>query len=117
MQNDVLKNEIAPWQEKGRWYHEVVESDGSTWSIITNESDNTSDLTIAGARFLVLFNDIDHKFIDLKILLRNKPNATIDVPASAIFQIRWATDRCAVYLPPPANCVNTIDLWIYVRSK
>lgn len=21
MQNDVLKNKIAPWQEKGRWHH------------------------------------------------------------------------------------------------
>ena len=21
MENDVLKNKIAPWQEKGRWYH------------------------------------------------------------------------------------------------
>ena len=21
MENDVLKNKIAPWQEKGQWYH------------------------------------------------------------------------------------------------
>lgn len=25
MENDVLKNEIAPWQEKGRWYHAVFD--------------------------------------------------------------------------------------------
>lgn len=24
MENDVLKNKIAPWQEKGRWYHGVL---------------------------------------------------------------------------------------------
>ena len=23
MQNDMLKNTIAPWQEKGRWYHGI----------------------------------------------------------------------------------------------
>lgn len=24
MQNDMLKNNVAPWQEKGRWYHGCI---------------------------------------------------------------------------------------------
>ena len=28
MQNDVLKNNIAPWQEKGRWYHAHITESG-----------------------------------------------------------------------------------------
>lgn len=29
MLNQTLKNQIVPWQEKGRWYRVFVESDGS----------------------------------------------------------------------------------------
>lgn len=28
MENDVLKNKIAPWQEKGRWYHAHITESG-----------------------------------------------------------------------------------------
>lgn len=31
MQNDVLKNNIAPWQEKGRWYHGVYDATNLTF--------------------------------------------------------------------------------------
>ena len=38
MQNDVLKNNIVPWQEKGRWYHGLW--DTSTDSFITEKTDS-----------------------------------------------------------------------------
>ena len=37
MENDVLKNKIAPWQEKGRWYHGLY--DTATKNFITPYSD------------------------------------------------------------------------------
>lgn len=39
MQNDVLKNNIAPWQEKGRWYHAHITKTGI-------DSDNTDQFLI-----------------------------------------------------------------------
>lgn len=37
MENDILKNKIAPWQEKGRWYHGVF--DFSTGDFIKDKTD------------------------------------------------------------------------------
>ena len=37
MQNDMLKNNIAPWQEKGRWYHGVWDIENAVF--LTNETD------------------------------------------------------------------------------
>lgn len=42
MQNDMLKNDIAPWQEKGRWYHGVF--DCATHQL---KSDKTDDLLLS----------------------------------------------------------------------
>lgn len=39
MQNDVLKNQIAPWQEKGRWYKGTYKRDANGISIDTDKSD------------------------------------------------------------------------------
>ena len=37
MENDVLKNRIVPWQEKGRWYHGIY--DNSAASLINDKTD------------------------------------------------------------------------------
>ena len=38
MQNDMLKNNIAPWQEKGRWYHGKI--DLATKTFMQDECDS-----------------------------------------------------------------------------
>ena len=42
MENDVLKNRIAPWQEKGRWYHAQLQlkADKSGFELIPEQSDS-----------------------------------------------------------------------------
>ena len=49
MQNDMLKNTILPWQEKGRWYHGI-------WNLSTNAFDS------AGTDGELLSNDYGFEY-------------------------------------------------------
>ena len=66
MQNDVLKNEIAPWQEKGRWYHAHITESGV-------DSVNTDQYLLDNVTFA---NDLIHLesstacLVDYKIITR-----------------------------------------------
>lgn len=33
----MLKNELAPWQSQGRWYHAFVESDGIDYTLTVSD--------------------------------------------------------------------------------
>lgn len=65
MENDVLKNQIAPWQEKGRWYHGVVNIDTSgssgNASLVPERTDellldDTQFFVRADSHYIFLFN-------------------------------------------------------------
>ena len=49
MQNDMLKNNIAPWQEKGRWYHGVADAVNHTFI-----ADKTDDFILNNFTLVLL---------------------------------------------------------------
>lgn len=61
MLNNQLKNTVAPWQDKGRWYKLFVESTGSKHVLTTTDLE---DAHIAGSLMIMPLNFtvIDHKY-------------------------------------------------------
>lgn len=66
MLNDALKLNIAPWQEKGRWYHAFVESNGSAASLTFSDLDS---VTASGTSLTMPadFHVISYEFADLDL--------------------------------------------------
>lgn len=86
MENDVLKNKIVPWQEKGRWYHGLW--DYSTGKFDPTETDsilmdsNIFELTSDGTTKLIYplpFNNQRYSIVDVKY----KPRDSVVVTANA----------------------------------
>lgn len=64
MENDVLKNKIAPWQEKGRWYHFRFENG----QINTAKSDPIPYTWTSGSPYFFLTG---LTVIDSKVVIEN----------------------------------------------
>ena len=64
MENDVLRNKIAPWQEKGRWYHAHLTENG----LDTLHSDKfiNDNFTISSISTAITLNNTDYTIIDFK---------------------------------------------------
>ena len=119
MENDVLKNKIAPWQEKGRWYHAVVEVENSEWILLKDESDaffSTSELSGAENGTFTVSTDTRFAIIDYYV----KPRSGL--PAEAEFSylkyIDYFGTGFSIYLPSTEDChfVDgfTLDIWFFI---
>lgn len=76
MQNDMLKNNIAPWQEKGRWYHGV-------WDYSTDSFDpDETDSILLDTNLFEYTQDGGTKVI-YPLLVNNKRYAIIDIKYKA----------------------------------
>lgn len=55
------KERILPWQEKGRWYHVFVESDGNAYTLTVSDIEGT---TINGTHLKTVdgFHVVDFKY-------------------------------------------------------
>ena len=69
MQNDVLKNEIAPWQEKGRWYH-VHQTESGFDSANTDQFILDHCTTSASGTYWI-FNDPKIKIVDFHFVIHD----------------------------------------------
>lgn len=63
MENDVIKNRIAPWQARGRWYNIFVESTGSAL-VLTHSDIKDATVTSTGCLFPKGFKCIDVKVVN-----------------------------------------------------
>lgn len=106
MENDVIKNKIAPWQSKGRWFHVFIESDGTTPKITFSD---IPDATVA-TTYLTFFGDF--RIIDVKC-------ADIDLTSGKTYtapQITNRSGRPGVVIPAVAT-YTYLDLWIFGYFK
>lgn len=72
MENDVLRNKIAPWQEKGRWYHGVVNVPNRT--LVADKTDqflidHTTSIIQTQSNLVLDLDDINLKCIDSKFIM------------------------------------------------
>lgn len=126
MQNDVLKNNIAPWQEKGRWIKITCESDQSTWSIVPEESDTFFEdarIITRGTEGQPTFTCIDldsdeikdyrYKIIDLKVLLPEVSIGTIYF-YTQYFCIHAAQNGQYIVLCPANQISGKVVIYAYI---
>ena len=117
MENDVFKNKIAPWQEKGRWYHIKLDSNG----IIQSETDtfikNNFFLDASGAFWRIgqtssSYNIKPHRI--LNIIIRESDDYAISSNTTInVSDYIYATGRNFKYLSAiPAT--GTIDVWLFI---
>lgn len=118
MQNDVLKNEIAPWQEKGRWYHGLW--DGTLQAFDPNESDDYllnggfSITTISNVMYIFPPNSYLHPIIDVKLF----PHEMVAIPSTANFTVgsRRASSSGGFGIAFMQNTITSkIDVWFFVK--
>ena len=114
MQNDVLKNEIAPWQEKGRWYKARVTEAG----IDTDHSDQfmIDYFQISLNSNYVKLNSPNHIIIDYKIVYNYQESTTENF---GTFGYRTYSDGCTgIQWSKPTNYnVLDCDVYLFVKEK
>lgn len=127
MQNDMLKNTISPWQEKGRWVKVTCESNKSEWSILLNESDSffpDYDIVSSGIEvdqdYCLDFgsSEIDahqYKIIDLKVLLPKILSDYISL-YDQYFSILITVDSQYIKLCPPSQIEGKVVLYVYIYT-
>lgn len=118
MQNDVLKNQIAPWQEKGRWYHGAFNNNG----LIQNETDLFlySDFLLDGSgndwrigQRSSSFAVKKMRIMDVKCFESDDYTASSNV-TSQISDYIYANGRRYAYLHTKA-ATGKVDFWIFIR--
>jgi len=70
MLNQTLKNTVAPWMEKGRWYHAFIESNGSTGGALLTNCD-LEGCSVTGSTFSMPsdFHIIDYVIADFDLAI------------------------------------------------
>ena len=121
MENDVLKNKIAPWQEKGRWYHGVVNTASNT--LVSDETDkfindNCSLLANAGTMFIGFsgnFGDDStyYNILDLKSLNSGLTNS---MGSGATIPYMYYRNNGNAYFPLYTGYATAgiVEFWIFV---
>ena len=121
MENDVLKNKIAPWQEKGRWYHLKVTSDGSVWAINHNESDAIFANSVISASSVIV-NEPDLNagkafIVDIKANLHNlaATSSGFNIPHGAFFKYLSNT-RQYIVLVAASSYIGDVDIYAFISK-
>ena len=115
MENDVLKNKIAPWQEHGRWYHGVI--DFTTNQFDRDKTDefllSKGSLSTAGGYFYVGFDQslTDYHIVDLKRIFHNNVIASATTVTEAYLMRTNGT--VTVRMCAANSSVGACEFWIF----
>ena len=115
MENDVLKNKIAPWQEKGRWYKGVYEFDGTNYKIHSDESDQflvDSFIGSSGA-----YVRVSPKTNVLQAVLDAEKQTFADKNSTLIYWFN-STNGSIIQMPHTANqgIGSIYTLWVFIKE-
>lgn len=111
MENDVLKNKIAPWQEKGRWYHMHVNENGMD----INNSDEyiINNVSIEPTSGNVTLNDTTHVITDY--VAKTKGATSSNRIYNKTFY--YTKDKKTIISIPAYKFFATadIDVWLFIE--
>ena len=113
MQNDVLKNEIAPWQEKGRWYHGVY--DYATSSFIADQTDDliNQNGSVSNVGTAIVLSVTDHIIHDVKASTKD---VTIGSAQTLTYMGRryYTSGKFSVIIGPTST-TGTNEFWAFIE--
>lgn len=105
MQNDVLKNQIAPYQSTGRWYQFFIESNGSELVLTTSDIEDVE----------IISNDLylpeGFHIVDIKIDIHS-----VDGNGVVTHQTILRDGRQCINLPTPA-VFDDVRVYIFGYSE
>ena len=110
MQNDVLKNNIAPWQEKGRWYHAHITETG----LDTDNTDKffTDNFSVSASSGYVNCNNASISIVDYEFIINSVTSDGTLRNMYKQFGVRTNdTQRIVIHQP---NQFTKIDMDLYV---
>ena len=114
MQNDVLKNNIAPWQEKGRWYHGVV--DAGTKNFITEKTDSFINNDFTAYEYApgnaIYINPADKKHIILDV--KYKISSDFVKSTGAIINETYVTAGGKMWRAIAPTGTGTCEFWVFI---
>lgn len=107
MLNQTFKNQIVPWQEKGRWYRAFIESDGSKIKLTHSDLE---ECTVSGTNFVLPagYSLVDVKYTDVD-LAASKTIATYGKEVTAAYR-----DYLRV---PSAADFTYCEVWFFAYFK
>ena len=120
MQNDVLRNTIVPWQEKGRWYHGVY--DVVTDSLVSDETDeflltNFTVLSVGNSRILTTISSTTEalklQIIDCKYILRDMANNYVNGDTLHVGYY-YASNRRGIAIGTSGLTAGTSEFWVFI---
>lgn len=112
MENDVLRNKIAPWQEKGRWYHaRFVYNNG--WDYDYDNSDPYFANKTVSSNYATLTDDHDYVPLTAHQILYND-GATGAAFNYSTGQFRRTAQRTVLVLQTSSTFYGTIDLYVFI---
>lgn len=107
---NVNKNRIAPWQEKGRWYHVFLESDGTDVSYTLGDIGSAGSIQESDNTFCV---EADFIVCEFKTCVHVDTAAAAGDYTPSIKM--YGNGMTGIYLPDPANW-DYMDLFIFGYS-
>ena len=118
MQNDTLKNRIVPWQEKGRWYHAQLHSNGTLWEIDLSNSDELfADFDIYTNEYLRYQGALDIHIIDFKYDILDLPTGGLTLPTTNGMCFRVTPQFDSIQLITPSRYEGDLTLWLFAYFK
>lgn len=107
MVNNQIKNTVAPWQEKGRWYHAFIESSDAGEKITVCDIEGC---TISSSNFVLPagYHVVDVKYVDCD--LAGGKNITT-------YGIATTSSHLEFFKLPSASDFTYCDVWFYAIYK
>ena len=120
MENDVLKNKIAPWQEKGRWVKLTCVSDGSVWKIDPDKSDPIFPNSYVASGYYVNLASTEieafkYKLTDIKVKLFSPLTSGSGFELYSKYFIIYITQlRQNIVLCPVNIYTGIVEVYVFV---
>lgn len=124
MQNDMLKNTIAPWQEKGRWFHGVA--DCTTKQLIKEKTDaflfDNCILSVFSSNSVGIHEDTTkplNTFQPLQ-LIRDLSNVGLSgavYTLSTTEYINSRGSRAILLYSYDGTATGTVEFWVFAITK
>ena len=123
MENDVLRNKIVPWQEKGRWYHGVIDAVSHTF--ITEKTDKflldsnkiRQTLGSTSGVYILASTSINVKILDIKIKLSNDFVCANGIfPTSNLF-VYSGMNGTGYGVYPSSATAGSCEVWVFIVEE
>lgn len=110
MENQMFKNKIVPWQNKGRWYEFFIESDGTDYTLTLSPSELGAGVAISGSYL---------KFDEGWHIIDYVCDIHVDTSSATTFEkgLRMYADGSQGCVLPDKTSFDAMYMWVFVNKE